>query len=472
MNDCPTCRNSPNMCLHGCSETTTPAQNGAALVLYSGPGGSSLGLQAAGFTTLGVELDPDPVATATTAGLRTVQADVTLTDPRQFVDQHLDGPVRLLQASPPCPGFSKAGSGAGRHDLPFLISALEDVAGADEEDREAVALGRRIFMGAECKDDRSALTFDPIRWIAALQPALVMFEQVPQALSVWEAYRHVLRLWGYSCWTGLVYAEQFGVPQTRIRAILYASRVSTVHPPHPSRSRYNNRTPWKLDPGLDRWVSMAEALGWGTSDAVGFPRKNDRPDGGEYRSRDLRGADQPAFTVTSKARSWHRYTHMGDVVRSRGTLRQITEPAPTLTASLDNGNWRWFHEDDPPAGLVDRDLVWRTVESGTVDGLPRVNNQSGTLFDLAWPADRPAPAIAGRGLAPMPGANANRFNGRTKSRNDGIRISVSEAGVLQTFPPDYDWHGTRTSRFKQVGNAVPPLLQHALTVQLLRGVDQ
>jgi DNA (cytosine-5)-methyltransferase 1 len=81
--------------------------------------------------------------------------------------------------------------------------------------------------------------------------------------------------------------------------------------------------------------------------------------------------------------------------------------------------------------------------------------------------DRPAPVIAGRGLVTMPGANANRFNGSTKSRNDGIRVSVEEAGVLQSFAPDYPWQGTKTKQHEQVGNAVPPLLQKALTQHLL-----
>lgn len=67
----------------------------------------------------------------------------------------------------------------------------------------------------------------------------------------------------------------------------------------------------------------------------------------------------------------------------------------------------------------------------------------------------------------MPGANANRFNGSTKSRNDGIRVTVEEAGVLQSFPHDYPWTGTKTERFQQVGNAVPPLLQAVLTAHLL-----
>jgi len=83
----------------------------------------------------------------------------------------------------------------------------------------------------------------------------------------------------------------------------------------------------------------------------------------------------------------------------------------------------------------------------------RVNDQSGTPIDWSWPARRPALTIAGRPLATNPGPNANRFNGSTKSRNDGIRITVAEAAVLQGFPADWPWQGPPSSQILQVGNA-------------------
>jgi len=55
--------------------------------------------------------------------------------------------------------------------------------------------------------------------------------------------------------------------------------------------------------------------------------------------------------------------------------------------------------------------------------------------------------------------------------HEGPRFSMNEAGMLQSFPPDYPWTGT--AQAQQVGNAVPPLFgAHLLSAALgLPGPD-
>lgn len=40
------------------------------------------------------------------------------------------------------------------------------------------------------------------------------------------------------------------------------------------------------------------------------------------------------------------------------------------------------------------------------------------------------------------------------------RITVEEAAAIQTFPKDLKWEGSQSSQYRQIGNAVPPLLAY------------
>ena len=72
--------------------------------------------------------------------------------------------------------------------------------------------------------------------------------------------------------------------------------------------------------------------------------------------------------------------------------------------------------------------------------------------------DKPARTLTCRNLA---GATGDMQRIRLE---DGRRrrLSIREAARLQSFPDWFEFSGTETSRFNQVGNAVPPMLGYAL----------
>jgi len=46
------------------------------------------------------------------------------------------------------------------------------------------------------------------------------------------------------------------------------------------------------------------------------------------------------------------------------------------------------------------------------------------------------------------------------------RITVQEAAALQTFPPSMTFHGPQVAQYRQIGNAVPPKLAHAVALSV------
>jgi DNA (cytosine-5)-methyltransferase 1 len=219
-----------------------------AVDLFAGPGGWDVAARNLGIGTLGIEIDKAACATRRAAGLPTVEADVLNLDP-------LDFPADMLIASPPCQTFSMAGNGSGRRALDDVLLGVKE-------------LSQRQPLTVVHDDERTGLVLEPLRWaleaIDAGHPyKWIALEQVPTVLPVWAAVDAVLEAEGYSVLHGLIHAEQYGVPQTRKRAVLIARLDGPVTWPEPTHSRYHSRDPQRLDEGVLPWVSMAEALGWG-----------------------------------------------------------------------------------------------------------------------------------------------------------------------------------------------------------------
>ncbi|WP_289479224.1 DNA cytosine methyltransferase, partial [Klebsiella pneumoniae] len=86
-------------------------------------------------------------------------------------------------------------------------------------------------------------------------------------LPGWEAVAEILRAAGYHVATGRLSAEEYGVPQTRVRAFLIASLAHEVRLPEPTHQPYREGAPQGQGAlGLLPWVSMAEAIDWGMTE--------------------------------------------------------------------------------------------------------------------------------------------------------------------------------------------------------------
>jgi DNA (cytosine-5)-methyltransferase 1 len=81
----------------------------------------------------------------------------------------------------------------------------------------------------------------------------------------------------------------------------------------------------------------------------------------------------------------------------------------------------------------------------------------------SWWAYRPATTLSGDPHISGPGHKDGRpGSGYPRQQDNAIRVSIQEAAVLQTFPPDYPFQGTRSKQFLQAGNSNPPKLAEAL----------
>jgi len=366
--------------------------------LFAGTGWG-VACQRLGIAEDGWEIMPEARATRAVHGMRNAGKDV-----REVLGH--EGNYELEIASPSCKRYSMAGNGAGRRALDAVLRGVQRYAeGSPMTWAESVAL-----VG----DEDAALTLEPLRVALDSSASYLVWEQTPAVLPVWRTCAAVLRDRGWSVETAILNAEQYGVPQTRRRAVLIARRDGKAAAmPTITHSRFHTQDPKRLDVGVKPWVSMAEALGWtaGQAEAV-----SNYGTGGDPRNRGVRRDAEPSATITSKADR----VKMRASAMTRAAVRDSSEPAPTITGGHDYNDRIWLRNGNQE----------KACERAA-------DQPSGTLFF------------------------GQRANWCEWVPNGG-KVTIEQAALLQTYPRGFEFEGTKGKQFEQCGNAVPPLLAEAI----------
>ncbi|MER7764950.1 DNA cytosine methyltransferase [Streptomyces sp. NPDC097619] len=259
--------------------------------LFAGPGGLDVAAEKLGVATAGVEWDPAACTTRRAAGLVTAEGDVRRFGPGDFPD------ADVLAGGPPCQTFTVAGGGAGRRALDDVLAFVARMVA--REDRETIATDL-----SKMEDERTGLVLEPLRWaLEAIDERkkpyeAIVLEQVPAVLPVWEAYAEALRGEGYAVDFGLLRTEEYGVPQTRKRAVLIARRgVPEVKLPEPTHRAYRKGLPREAgDARLHPWRTMGEVV----TRTSPFQVISNYGTGGDPKARGRRTSAEPSATVTGK----------------------------------------------------------------------------------------------------------------------------------------------------------------------------
>jgi DNA (cytosine-5)-methyltransferase 1 len=427
--------------------------------LFAGPGGWDVAARKLGLDPLGIEFDDAACATRAAAGLRTLQADVSALDP---IKEFEGGG---LIASPPCQAFSVAGKGHGRRAMP----AYEEAIGRWLEGKPP----SREELDEACEDERAHLVLEPLRWALALRPTWIACEQVKPVAPLWHAMASALRTVGYSAWAGVLSAEQYGVPQTRERAILIARLGRPVEMPRATHRAYvaprrkaaqedslfaapeADRITERGEESLLPWISMAEAVSWP-------PELRLRTGNNTMRSsRDAQDmvavehivGERPAPVLDRKVGgAWkvgpdgsHKAAPMSWKDTDRVGFPRLNDTPSNKPGEGDTGKYRERDlrpASEPAFALTEKARSWSRFRASA-----RSNATERTV-------DEPAPTITG----------GHDHEERMWIADDAtaVPVTMQEAAMLQSFPADYPWRGTRTKVFEQIGNAIPPLLAEAI----------
>ncbi|MFD3554106.1 DNA cytosine methyltransferase [Streptomyces goshikiensis] len=388
------------------TSSDTPArflENPYVLDLFAGPGGLDVAAHVLDVRSLGIEWDGDACETRYAAGLQTWHADVSAVRRDRF--HELPKGLNVLAGGPPCQTYSVAGNGAGRKALDKvekLIRAL--VNGADEEaiDKQLERLGG---------DSRTALVLEPLRYaIKALgcpnrdgRPFdVIVLEQVPAVKALWKVYKDAL---------------EKGLPRGDGKKVRYeVAEVKTLHTEAYGVPQTRRRT-----------ILIARLAVHGTpplpdpTHHVYNPHKPKQGGPEDAQAVAQAKAVQIALPIAGTVKPLQPWVSMGEVLKATEQQPEGRESSFEIVSNYGSGG-------DPKKRGVRTDRQPSFTVTGKVS------------------------------------RNAVRHaDGITPHKPD--RLLIREAGILQTFPPNYPWSGG--DRSQQVGNAVPPLFgMHVLAAAL------
>jgi len=426
---------------------------------FCGAGGLALGLHSAGFAhRWAADGNRDAVATFRRALWTGAQE-------RWITGEEDIGELDLLAGGPPCQPFSSAGLRRGQRDARNGFPVM-------------LALARNNA------------------------PRAVLIENVSGYLTAQHtAYREsvlsALADAGYAVCYRLLNAADYGVPQQRKRvfiigfadagdaanfawpapthslaALVHAKFIAGTQPggDHPP-SRHEQAVLRVLDPArtpragtkahaayVEAWADVETTRPWRTvRDALGsLPGALCR----SYTSakHPATTLDRPAHAVVAGAHGRGGGHEIVDVgrggtygtgKRARALLYPATrpdEPSLTVQAGAEAKN------SEHAIRIAVRNL-------GAGDG-------RGSTIDNC------APTVAcghsgQEGLVVVDADSVHQWadaHGRVHHRPDVVlrRLEAREVAALQTFPADWPWQGSRSSIYRQIGNAVPPLLGQIL----------
>lgn len=379
-----------------------PQQPGIVLDGCAGPGGWSDGiLRFLGLRDIGLEWDEAACATRKAAGHLTIRVDVSA-----FVLTPLIGKVWGLLFSPPCTLFSEGGTRIGRLVLDLLADGIRRIMRGNDCRQQ---IRDQVYpVALEAQQKRNAKRPEAKRWDDERVEAAARDDAFIACLVLEPArYLHALITGDTLGGIPLEWAALEQVPSVLPLWQVYAEELRRL--------------------GWSAWAGVLCAADYGV---------------GQVRNR--------AVLIAS-------------------AVRRVT--APTPTHGEHGGVWDLFGDYLPKWRTMADTLGWGATDrpsptvtaggakSGGVEPFARGGRE--TLHTAqhrgAWAWKRPATTVQADARIAPPG-HRDRAGGERQFGPETIRITVPEAGLLQSFPADYPWQGSRNKQHEQAGNAVPPLL--------------